>query len=801
MFINLYKRVFVFCILCFFIGMAKLPAQGYVTAPTVSITDETRQLAETPQLPQQDITINAYANGVSHLSMISVRLFYRPYGSDFQTVYMQLVSDSLWTGTIPSYDVVAPYVEYYLRVDDGFTYGTDPVYRPTETPYRIEVIASNPNQTAPSIELTPQTARLIDPSHVESMDNEIPVSAIVLFDATAWSKSVTLFWRQFGQTDYFESAMSDIGSNVWQAVIPDSAVRYPTIEFYILAADNNAASTDPATVPQARPYVIHIASTSSGTRPPFVRLEEQTQNKLEQYLPSNTDILIRAFVVDDMNRQPHAVTLSYRHADRLNYKHISMQQHNDSLWTESIGADDVLKPGVHFYITAYFNDGSVTAPSTINPEETDKDHPYFIAVFTRNQPPVIQRTEATTTLSRSSQYRNQPITIEAIVTDDIFPYLESAHLYYRHANDRTFQHVDMQALSDSLFRAPINRLYVTPPGLHYYIYATDGDLESFAPDKLTWPDSLYFIPIDTTLYNEPPIIERSPETIALSDTAQLNGEPLTIAATIIDTVGHSLKHASLVYRHVEEGTFVELEMENVAGTLWQQIIPANAVADPGIEYFITADDGVAQSFAAAGSPASQYPFFIAVMPPNPPPVIIHDPVTSAVPDSSIRIVAQVIDTTRSVAWVQLRAWNDIQTDTLKMGQFEAGYYTAVIPGELVVKPRLYYQIYARDNWGYSTESEVYVIPVGTVGTVLPNPFTPNQDGFNDVVVFSVPGLMDGNGSVRIYNQRGRQIRKLVDTDRWDGRNDNNEDMPPGVYIYAVTIGGDVKMSGTLTLIR
>ncbi len=798
------KCIFRFFLVCLLFASFAAPqsfAQGDSFLPIITVTNATRQLEIIPQPPQQEINISAVVSNVSPFSPLTVRLFYRIAGFDFQSVFMQSNSDSLWSGIIPSFDVVAPYVEYYVRVDDGFTYGTDPVFQPEDNPYRIPIRESNPNQRPPAIELTPHTARLIDPTHAEYMHQDIPVSALVEFDNTAWSKSVTLFWRQAGQTEFFSTDMTDTGSNIWQAVLPDSAVRYPFLEFYILAADNNATSTDPAAVPQARPYVVHVLSLSPNMRPPFVKLTERTQNKLSQYLPSNTAIPIDVFVIDDVNRQPHAVTLAFRHADRLYYKHVSMQQVNDSLWTGDILAGDVLKPGVHFYVTAYFNDTSVSAPSTINPDMAGRDNPYFISVFTRNQPPVIRRTEATKKLGDSPLHRHQPVRIEVIVTDIIFPYLDSVHLYYRLVEDRIFQHIEMRALSDSLFAANINTLFVTPPGLEYYIYATDTDLESFDPDKLTWPDSLYHIRVDTMLYNEPPIIQRTAETIALSDTAQLNREPLTITATIIDTVGHSLKRATLVYRHSVEGSFVEVEMQPVSADTWQRTIPADAVTDPGIEYFITADDGVDQAFEAEGTPASQYPFFIPVMPPNPPPVIFHEPVASAQPDSAIRIVAQVIDTTRSVALVQLVVWNAQRSDTLKMGQFEIGNYTATIPGDMVVKPYLSYRILARDNWGYTSQTDVYTVAVGTAGTVLPNPFTPNQDGFNDLVTFNVPGLLNGAGSISIYNQHGRRIREISDHNTWDGTNDDGDALPPGVYLYAVTINGKVKVSGTLTLIR
>jgi gliding motility-associated-like protein len=85
--------------------------------------------------------------------------------------------------------------------------------------------------------------------------------------------------------------------------------------------------------------------------------------------------------------------------------------------------------------------------------------------------------------------------------------------------------------------------------------------------------------------------------------------------------------------------------------------------------------------------------------------------------------------------------------------------------------------------------------------VWPNPFTPNGDGYNDFVTFNVAGLLENRGEVTIYNFRGREVRRLIGENRWNGRSDGGEDLPLGLYLYVVKVGGQVKASGTLTLVR
>jgi gliding motility-associated-like protein len=86
-------------------------------------------------------------------------------------------------------------------------------------------------------------------------------------------------------------------------------------------------------------------------------------------------------------------------------------------------------------------------------------------------------------------------------------------------------------------------------------------------------------------------------------------------------------------------------------------------------------------------------------------------------------------------------------------------------------------------------------------SVTPNPFTPNGDGFNDIVIFNIPGLRENYGKVEIYNFRGRKVRELSGQNQWDGKDDEGEELPLGPYIYIVKVDGNVKANGTLTLIR
>ncbi len=86
--------------------------------------------------------------------------------------------------------------------------------------------------------------------------------------------------------------------------------------------------------------------------------------------------------------------------------------------------------------------------------------------------------------------------------------------------------------------------------------------------------------------------------------------------------------------------------------------------------------------------------------------------------------------------------------------------------------------------------------------------TLNKDGLNDVAYFS--GLQTANfltvangGNevvVKIYNIRNQLIRKLVDTEIWDGTNDSGNVVENGVYIYQYELNGE-KVSGTIIIAK
>lgn len=116
-------------------------------------------------------------------------------------------------------------------------------------------------------------------------------------------------------------------------------------------------------------------------------------------------------------------------------------------------------------------------------------------------------------------------------------------------------------------------------------------------------------------------------------------------------------------------------------------------------------------------------------------------------------------------------------------------------------------IFNQENFCADTAENVYFID-GDSGqqVMIPNVFTPNNDGINDC--YQVTGVSQkcDEYHILIFNRWGIPIYENTNGNWcWDGKNQGGEDIPQGVYYYIITIkkknGYQRKDHGTITLIR
>lgn len=86
--------------------------------------------------------------------------------------------------------------------------------------------------------------------------------------------------------------------------------------------------------------------------------------------------------------------------------------------------------------------------------------------------------------------------------------------------------------------------------------------------------------------------------------------------------------------------------------------------------------------------------------------------------------------------------------------------------------------------------------------VLPNPITPNDDGYNDQVEFRRDGGIPTDWTITIMERTGNIIRTLLNgANVWDGRDETGKLMLPGVYLYVIRDGDRVVKQDILGIIR
>ncbi|MCD6595512.1 gliding motility-associated C-terminal domain-containing protein [bacterium] len=110
------------------------------------------------------------------------------------------------------------------------------------------------------------------------------------------------------------------------------------------------------------------------------------------------------------------------------------------------------------------------------------------------------------------------------------------------------------------------------------------------------------------------------------------------------------------------------------------------------------------------------------------------------------------------------------------------------------------------------DTSIYFIVEPEVGCYLhPNPFTPNNDGKNDITIFDYPNMFSETAELAIYDIRGTEVYRKnigpvggfedITPREWTGIDKKNTPLPPGIYMYIILSNGEVICSGTLVIAK
>ena len=78
--------------------------------------------------------------------------------------------------------------------------------------------------------------------------------------------------------------------------------------------------------------------------------------------------------------------------------------------------------------------------------------------------------------------------------------------------------------------------------------------------------------------------------------------------------------------------------------------------------------------------------------------------------------------------------------------------------------------------------------------------TPNGDGVWDDAVFDGISDADGDYTIEIFNVRGERVRRIVNMNKWNGRDDDGQIVENGTYVYRLT-GQGMTVTGMIAVAR
>lgn len=207
-----------------------------------------------------------------------------------------------------------------------------------------------------------------------------------------------------------------------------------------------------------------------------------------------------------------------------------------------------------------------------------------------------------------------------------------------------------------------------------------------------------------------PQIICTPATLALSSQAWAAGSTLTIEVEVIDRSAPYVSAVTLYYRTTGTTNWQSILLSAYGGSIWRVTIPTHAVITPGVDYYITATDGITTVSSPAVSPID-FPWQIAILP-NVAPAITHTPVTQSTSGTAVPISAQVRDNTNRLAAVRLyykRTGQLIYQFSDLSLQSGATYY-GEIPAGFLVAGGCDYFIKAWDDFGLAASHGSYDSP-------------------------------------------------------------------------------------------
>lgn len=139
-------------------------------------------------------------------------------------------------------------------------------------------------------------------------------------------------------------------------------------------------------------------------------------------------------------------------------------------------------------------------------------------------------------------------------------------------------------------------------------------------------------------------------------------------------------------------------------------------------------------------------------------------------------------------WVQLNVFTTNGNGPVTYTWSPDEYINCLTCDDPEVRPEtnVTYTVVGVDTVGCRGTAQVVIV---TDSLLIPNVFSPNGDGINDELKLNYYGY--GDYQILVFDRWGKKVFETKDTQVfWDGRNNNGQDMPEGVYYLVVKVAGD-----------
>lgn len=138
-------------------------------------------------------------------------------------------------------------------------------------------------------------------------------------------------------------------------------------------------------------------------------------------------------------------------------------------------------------------------------------------------------------------------------------------------------------------------------------------------------------------------------------------------------------------------------------------------------------------------------------------------------------------------------WNNMDNASVDLTSLNAVDFTGVPPGNYA---------FSFSIGGSCPAISTITVQDCAVEVLVPNAFTPNNDGLNDrFQIVNAASIESQSIKFQIYNRWGQMVFSTTDpTTAWDGTY-QNEVQDLGIYMYFIELDNNVIVQGSVTLIR